>query len=122
LGKSGTRTIFSIQTNSGKLISAHSYFETENEILLPPGIYLKVIGRLNPADGLHIIHLQEIPPPCQMLAKPFDLGQLNQALPKTKTSSHASNLPSKQENISTKSVTPKPTVHLPSKKGKLNLS
>ncbi|CAF3850436.1 unnamed protein product, partial [Rotaria sp. Silwood1] len=43
LGKTGTGTIFSIQTSSGKDIRAHSYFDNEDEILLPPGIYLKVI-------------------------------------------------------------------------------
>ncbi|CAF1227087.1 unnamed protein product [Adineta steineri] len=84
LGKSGTRTIFSIQTNSGKLIRAHSYFDNEDEILLPPGIYLKVVGCLNPATDLHIIHLQEIEPPYKMLADPFDLSELKHALPPTK--------------------------------------
>ncbi|CAF4999664.1 unnamed protein product, partial [Rotaria sp. Silwood1] len=36
LGKTGTGTIFSIQTSSGKDIRAHSYFDNEDEILLPP--------------------------------------------------------------------------------------
>ncbi|CAF1526041.1 unnamed protein product [Adineta steineri] len=84
LGKSGTRTMFSIQTNSGKLIRAHSYFDNEDEILLPPGIYLKVVGSLSSADGLHIIHLQEIEPPHKMLADPFDMSKLKHALPTTK--------------------------------------
>jgi hypothetical protein len=117
LGTSGTRTIFSIQTNNGKLISGHSYFENEDEILLPPGIYLKVIDQLSPADGLHIIHLQEIPPPYKMLAEPFDLSQLKQPLPDTKPSSHPSNPPLKEEKVLTTSVTPKPTVLPSSKKG-----
>ncbi len=67
--------MFSIQTNSGKHICGHSYFETEDEILLPPGIYLKVVDVLNSGDGLHIIHLRETPPPFELLAKPFDLGK-----------------------------------------------
>jgi hypothetical protein len=114
--------MFSIQTNSGKLISGHSYFENEDEILLPPGIYLKVIDILSSADGLHIIHLREIPSPYKMLADPFDLSQLDKAVPKIKPSLHVSNSPPKQEKISTISVTPEPTVLLSSEKGKLILS
>ena len=71
LGKSGARTLFSIQTSSGKYIQSHSYFQHEDEILLPPGIYLKVVGQLNPADGLHIIHLQEVASSLQLLAAPY---------------------------------------------------
>ncbi|CAF0884352.1 unnamed protein product [Adineta steineri] len=97
LGKSGTRTIFSIQTNSGKLIRACSYFDNEDEILLPPGIYLKVVSRLDSGNGLHIIHLQEIKPPHKMLADPFDLSKLKHALPSTKPPSHTVNLQKEQE-------------------------
>jgi hypothetical protein len=78
--------MFSIQTSSGKNIRAHSYFENEDEILLPPGIYLKVIDSVKPAEGLHIIHLQEISPPHPLLAEPFDLSQMKQALPEIKPS------------------------------------
>jgi hypothetical protein len=108
LGKSGTRTMFSIQTNSGKCIQAHSYFDNEDEILLPPGIYLKVIDILNPAEDLHIIQLREIPPPHQMLAKPFDFSQIKKELPEIKSIPHVSNVPSKEENYLTTSVSSKP--------------
>ncbi|CAF3669038.1 unnamed protein product [Adineta steineri] len=110
LGKSGTRTIFSIQTNSGKLIRAHSYFDNEDEILLPPGIYLKVVGSLSSADGLHIIHLQEIEPPHKMLAHPFDLSKLKHALPPTKPPSYTANPQKEEEYSSSKSVVSKPFV------------
>jgi hypothetical protein len=93
LGKSGTRTMFSIETRSGKLIRSHSYYQDEDEILLPPGTFLKVVGTLNPADGLHIIHLREIAPPYPMLAEPFDLSQLKHALPPSKPSSSERNSP-----------------------------
>ncbi|CAF0821026.1 unnamed protein product [Rotaria sordida] len=118
LGKSGTRTMFSIQTNSGKHIRAHSYFENEDEILLPPGIYLKVIDSLNPAEGLHIIQLREIPPPYQMLTEPFDLTQLKQTLPQPKPSLSQSTANKKQENYAKADVTPKPSVQVSSKNGK----
>ena len=78
LGKSGSRTLFSIETSGGRQIRSHSYFENEDEILLPPGMYLKVIDQMNPADGLHIIHLREIPPPMELLVRPFDLSQMPQ--------------------------------------------
>ncbi|CAF0884369.1 unnamed protein product [Adineta steineri] len=118
LGKSGTRTIFSIQTNSGKLIRAHSYFECEDEILLPPGIYLKVVGSLNSGNGLHIIHLQEIEPPYKMLADPFDLSELKHALPPAKPPSNAVNPQKKEEHSSSASVISKPSVQQSFKKEK----
>jgi hypothetical protein len=111
LGKSGARTIFSIETNSGKDIRAHSYFESEDEILLPPGIYFKVIDSLNPAKDLHIIQLREISSPYPMLAEPFDLSQMKKELPTKKST--------KQENYSTQSVTPKPPVQSSPEKSKL---
>ncbi|CAF3620013.1 unnamed protein product [Rotaria sp. Silwood1] len=80
LGTSGERTMFSIQTASGKCIKAHSYFQQEDEILLAPGRYFEVIDKLSSADGLHIIHIREVSPPYQMLADPFDLRQLKNAL------------------------------------------
>ncbi|CAF1452521.1 unnamed protein product [Adineta steineri] len=121
LGKSGTRTIFSIQTNSGKLICAHSYFDNEDEILLPPGIYLKVVDSLNPADGLHIIHLQEIEPPHKMLADPFDLSDLEQASAPTKPPSYMVNPEKEEEYTSSTSVISEPSVQPPLKKKKLTI-
>jgi len=109
LGKSGSRTMFSIQSNSGKHIQAHSYFENEDEILLPPGIHFRVIDTLMPAEGLHIIQLREIPAPYQTLAKPLHLSQVNEKLPQTKPPSHVVNLPLKEENYSTTSIESKST-------------
>jgi hypothetical protein len=78
VGTSGPRTIFSIESSSGKSIRGISYFQHEDEILLPPGRYLKVIDKSSPAPNLHIIHLREIQPPYPMLADPFDLNNLKQ--------------------------------------------
>ena len=89
-GTSGTRTMFSIETNNGKLIRSHSYFQQEDEILLPPGIYLQVIDKFSSAEGLNIIHLREISPPYKLLADPFDLNSLKAALPSTSSSSEKS--------------------------------
>ncbi|CAF1102904.1 unnamed protein product, partial [Didymodactylos carnosus] len=60
LGRQGPRTIFIIQCIKGKVIRQHSYFQQENEIVLPPGTQLHVIGQLSPADDLYIIHMQEV--------------------------------------------------------------
>ena len=59
LGKTGERTLFTIECVSGKNIEKHSAFEKENEVLLPPGIQFKVIDCLNLNNGLYIIQLRE---------------------------------------------------------------
>lgn len=52
--------MFAIETNSGKLIRLHSYFNHEEDTVLPSGIYLEVIDKFSSAYGLNIIHLREI--------------------------------------------------------------
>jgi len=118
LGKSGTRTIFSIRTNSGKLIRAHSSSENDDEILLPPGICLKVIDSVISADGLHIVHLQEISPPFQTLQEPFDHNHLKQAVPQSKLSTHSSKPAVKRENHSKVNPMPMLLEEVSLKKGK----
>jgi hypothetical protein len=76
LGKIGTRTLFSIETQTGRRIRSHSYFKDEEEILLLPGTYFQVISHLSPADNLHIIHLKEKQPPIQLLQPPFPGAKL----------------------------------------------
>jgi hypothetical protein len=120
-GTSGTRTMFSIETNTGKLIRPHSYFKHEDEILLPPGIYFQVIDKFSSADGLNIIHLRQTSPPYKMLADPFVLNELKQALPQSEPSSHASSSQKKQENDSSTNVPPQSSVQLSSEKGKFIL-
>jgi hypothetical protein len=112
--------MFSIETNNGKLIRPHSYFQQEDEILLPPGIYLQVIDKFSSADGLNIIHLQETSPPYKTLADPFDLSQVKQALPQSKPPPNTSSSQRKQEHYSTASV--KPPVESSTKKYKFTLS
>ena len=73
IGRSKARTIFTIECVNGKAIRDHSYFKKENEILLMPGTYLKVIGKWNPASDFHMIHLRETTPPYTTIVPPFDL-------------------------------------------------
>ena len=71
IGRSGVRTIFMIECIHGKAIQAHSAHQTENEILLMPGTYVRVISKWSPADNLYMVHLQEAIPPCELVAHPF---------------------------------------------------
>jgi hypothetical protein len=114
--------MFSIETNSGKLIRGHSYFQHEDEILLPPGRYFRVIDKSSPAQGLHIIHLREIQPPHPMLADPFDLSELKHTLPQPILVPNPVISQQKQKNNPTPSAIPEPAVQVTSQQGKFILS
>jgi hypothetical protein len=70
LGTSGPRTLFLIECLNGKQIRHHSYFETEDEILLLPCTHFEIIDQLSTGNNMHIIHLREIPPPHVLLEVP----------------------------------------------------
>mgnify|MGYP001079030179 FL=1 len=72
LGKSGGRTLFSVEAINGRTIRAHSHFVVEDEILLLPGTQMIVKSRLNPAPDLHIIHLKQLVPQQTLLQPPFE--------------------------------------------------
>ena len=71
VGKSGVRTLFTVECINGKAIRSHSFFKKENEILLLPGTYLQVVGKWSPAKDLYMIHLRETIPPRPYLEPPF---------------------------------------------------
>ena len=52
IGKSGVRTLFSIECINGKAIRPHSYYKKENEILLMPGTYFSRCGQMEPVRRL----------------------------------------------------------------------
>ena len=68
LGKTGTRTLFSIDCHSGRDIRPHSVYKKENEILLPAACEFEVISKLNLGNDLHMIQLKEINPSRFLLA------------------------------------------------------
>jgi hypothetical protein len=70
LGKKGPRTIINIESNSAKNISRHSFYQTENEILLYPARQFQVISSLDAGNQLHIVHLKEIEPPFPLIHIP----------------------------------------------------
>ena len=71
IGVQGERTLFTIECINGKDIKAHSTYQNENEVLLMPGTYLKVIEKTSPTKNLHIVRLQEEDPPHELRKSPF---------------------------------------------------
>lgn len=67
LGKSGKRTIFAIECNSGKDISRHSYYQAEEEMLLIAARQFVVKGCLKPGNGLNLIQLIETESPVSLI-------------------------------------------------------
>ncbi|CAF3153227.1 unnamed protein product [Rotaria sp. Silwood2] len=67
LGQTGTRTFFTIECDNGKDISRHSYFQFEQEVLLPPARHFEVVSSLQAASDLHMIQLKEVKPPIVLL-------------------------------------------------------
>lgn len=72
LGKQNARTLISIEIFNGRSVRAHSHFNDEDEILLLPGTYLKVLSQFNPAPDLHVIHLKQSLPEQILLEPPFE--------------------------------------------------
>ena len=62
LGKKGSRTLFSIECQSGKNIRSHSFYADEDEVLLFPARQFEVIGSLDQGNGLRIVQLRETQP------------------------------------------------------------
>ena len=71
LGKTETRTMFAIECQSGKDIKNHSYYKSENEILIPAATHFKIIGYLDQGSGLYLIQLKEEKLPYPMLKSVF---------------------------------------------------
>jgi hypothetical protein len=63
LGKTGTRTLFSIELTIGRArsVTKFSLVPSEAEVLLPPNSCFVVLGQLAAGNGLMIITLRELP-------------------------------------------------------------
>ena len=79
LGTTGTRTMFTIECDSGKDIRKHSYYPSEDEILLLAATQFKVMGCLNQGNGLYTIQLQETQPPFPLLHPIFISSNSNKS-------------------------------------------
>ncbi|CAF0967610.1 unnamed protein product, partial [Didymodactylos carnosus] len=75
LGKQGTRTLFNIECENGRMITQHSYFKKENEILLLPATVFEVIGKTDVGNSLHIVQVKETKPLCSLLQDPNSPAQ-----------------------------------------------
>jgi hypothetical protein len=58
--------MFTIQYESARNICKHSFYPTENEVVLFPATQFQIIGCLDQGD-LHIIQLKETLPPFPLL-------------------------------------------------------
>jgi len=105
IGKTGTRTIFSIEAINAKFIREHAYFKEEDEIILPPGTHLKVIDKMQPAKDLTIIHLREVTGTFPLVASPFNND--NQQQQSTTNSPPSPKHQDQQQEIRSKSLTQK---------------
>ncbi|CAF2185297.1 unnamed protein product [Rotaria magnacalcarata] len=59
-GQNGERTLFIIDSKSGKSIRQHSFYPNEEDILLPAACQFQVTDSFDAGHGLHLIHLKEI--------------------------------------------------------------
>ncbi|CAF3462896.1 unnamed protein product [Rotaria sp. Silwood2] len=71
LGKSGERTLFTIECLNGKLIKNHSYYAFEDEVLLLPATQFQITGKLDLGNNIHTIMLKEVVPHFPLLEPPF---------------------------------------------------
>lgn len=62
-GRTGKRTKFIIDCNSGKDIRNMSYFPAEDEILILAATEFKVIEVLQPEPDVHVVYLKEVESP-----------------------------------------------------------
>jgi hypothetical protein len=84
LGKTGDRTMFTIECLSGKDIRKHSIFPSEDEVLLPAATRFKVVDSLDHGHGLHMIQLEEIKPPEPLLQLLFVSNSNNHSIGRRK--------------------------------------
>ena len=69
LGKTGPRTLFKIDCDSGRDIREHSTYPKENEVLLIAAREFCIVSVLDAGHGLHIIHLKETKPKFPLIAE-----------------------------------------------------
>ena len=71
MGNSGSRTLFAINTENARSIRHHSMFTNEDEIVLLPGTYLRILSKFSPAKDLTLIQMKEEKPSYPLLAHPL---------------------------------------------------
>jgi hypothetical protein len=89
-GKTGVRTLFSIDCYSGKDIRRHSNYPKEHEILLLPARQFQVVAVLDVGNDVYIIQLKEIQPDFPLIE---DLSVANAPVPTPMPPQHIVSLP-----------------------------
>ncbi|UJR08214.1 hypothetical protein I4U23_012487 [Adineta vaga] len=62
-GKTGERTLLTIECQSGKDITRHAFDPSKEQVLFSPGCQFKVISCLQTGDELNIVQVEEIKSP-----------------------------------------------------------
>ena len=75
--------MFNIECINGKLVSNHSHFPSENEILLLPCSYFEVLGKISQGHGLHTIHVRQVEPPAMFIRPPMNSELVSNNIPET---------------------------------------
>ena len=70
LGKTGERTFFNIECESGKSIQSYSFYNDEDEILLLPARQFEVVGCVDQGNGLKLVQLKETKPKFPLIKLP----------------------------------------------------
>ncbi|CAF3976083.1 unnamed protein product, partial [Rotaria sp. Silwood1] len=76
-GQEEQRTIYFIKCNSGRCIKRHSFYSSEQEILLMPSFYFEVQSNNDLGNGLHLIEKES---PKIMLPVPMNPGIFIEAI------------------------------------------
>jgi len=86
LSQSGPRTIFNIECDSAKEVYQHSFYESENELLMYPARQFQVVSSFNSGNQLKIIHLKEIEPPFPLIHIPQTTSSISNQIPEIQPS------------------------------------
>ncbi|CAF3126224.1 unnamed protein product [Rotaria socialis] len=110
LGKTGKRTMFTLQCKSTRDISQHSFYPAEDEVLLMAATQFKVKGCLTQGN-LYIIQLEETIPPFPLLQPVPIIGSLSIHSNPPGDSTTTSSCTSKDETEKS-SAKPSPSKHV----------
>jgi hypothetical protein len=86
LGQTGPRTMFNIECDSAKDISQHSFYQSENEVLMYPARQFQVASSFNSGNQLKIIQIKEVQPPFPLIHIPQTSGQNTHQIKEIETS------------------------------------
>ncbi|CAF3930412.1 unnamed protein product [Adineta steineri] len=98
-GKTGDRTLFNIDYESGKNIQQHSFFPTEDEILLVAVRKFKVVSCLDSGNGLFIIQMKEIESDYSLLGSSRGKNATSRENNTCETSSHSTSSGPPRESL-----------------------